>query len=62
MLQSNYNFDTDTKKIIIDVENEEQLMVETVLLLKELKTQLMFKQGREEGLNTYNAIIETSFN
>ena len=60
MLKISYDAEKQTKEVVIDIENEEQLVVETVLLLKELKRQLMFSAGKDTGLAMYNALIETA--
>ena len=62
MLQINYDAEKQTRDLVIDIESEEQLVVETVLLLKEIKHQLMFNAGKDLGLDMYNSIIETASN
>ena len=62
MLQISYDAEKQTRDLIIDIESEEQLVVETVLLLKEIKHQLMFNAGKDLGLDMYNSIIETASN
>ena len=62
MLQISYDAEKQTRDLVIDIESEEQLVVETVLLLKEIKHQLMFNAGKDLGLDMYNSIIETANN
>jgi hypothetical protein len=50
----------NTSKVRITTDNEDQLYLEAIFLLREIKNQLRFKQGKEAGTNTLYAIIETA--
>lgn len=47
-------------KVSINVSSEEQLVTELATLLLEVKRQLRFVRGKEEGIKIYNAIINTA--
>ena len=60
MISSSFDMESNTSKVSLNAKNEDQLYLETIYLLKEIKNQLRFKQGKEAGTNTFYAIIETA--
>lgn len=60
MLKIDLDKENDNLSVALDTKDEEQLVVETVLLLKEIKKQLMFAEGKDVGLAKFYAILETA--
>lgn len=60
MLKISLDKEDESVSVALDTKDEEQLVVETVLLLKEIKKQLMFAEGKEVGLDKFYAILETA--
>lgn len=47
-------------KLSININSEEQLVAETIVLLKEIKQQLMFAYGKKEGKIKFESILEVA--